>query len=163
MQLVFTVAERHVIAAYFANHAHEVKPLPPGIAKRLARGNALPPGIAKQRLPNDLTAQLPSRTGVEITIVGDRIVLLEWAVGLVMLYVSGDLFEPTSTHELVNGPTLSLPTAASLDQPWIGETPGVHGGGVRPAEGSGRSGQWQENLAVGAPPGVPQLCISVPL
>jgi hypothetical protein len=79
----FSDAERETIAAYFAAHSHDVRPLPPGTAKNLARGKPLPPGIAKQRLPADLGEQLPIREGFEITIFGDRIVLLE-ASGLVV-------------------------------------------------------------------------------
>ena len=79
----FSAAERETIAAYFANHALDVRPLPPGTARNLARGKALPPGIAKRQLPADLKAQLGAREGFEITIFGDRIVLLE-ASGLVV-------------------------------------------------------------------------------
>jgi hypothetical protein len=82
---VFSSAERQIFIDYFAHHDFEVKPLPPGTAKNLARGKSLPPGIAKRRLPTDLAALLPTRTGaeVEITIFGDRIVLLD-ASGLVV-------------------------------------------------------------------------------
>ena len=41
------------------------------------------PGIAKRALPAALVADLPRRSGVQITIFGDRIVLLE-ASGLVV-------------------------------------------------------------------------------
>ncbi len=81
--LAFSDAEREAIAAYFAVHSHDVRTLPPGTAKNLARGKPLPPGIAKQQLPSDLRAQLAAREGFEITIFGDRIVLLE-ASGLVV-------------------------------------------------------------------------------
>ena len=79
----FSDAERETIVAYFSAHSHDVRPLPPGTAKNLARGKPLPPGIAKQQLPPDLRAQLAAREGFEITIFGDRIVLLE-ASGLVV-------------------------------------------------------------------------------
>jgi hypothetical protein len=84
----FSVSERRVIAEYFAEHRYEAKPLPPGVAKNLARGKPLPPGIAKRQLPPDLQAQLESRTGIEVTIFGDRIVLLE-ASGLVVDVLAG--------------------------------------------------------------------------
>jgi hypothetical protein len=84
----FSTAERRIVTDYFAEHRFDAKPLPPGIAKNLARGKPLPPGIAKQRVPDALRAQLPSRTGVEISIVGDRIVLLE-ASGLVVDILEG--------------------------------------------------------------------------
>ena len=82
----FSQAEREAIRAYFAEHRVEAKPLPPGIAKNLQRGKALPPGIAKRQLPAALVEQIPPREGeakVEISIFGDRIVLLE-ASGVVV-------------------------------------------------------------------------------
>jgi hypothetical protein len=48
----------------------------------------LPPGIAKKQIPADLKARLPSRVGVEVTIFGDRIVLLE-ASGVVVDILDG--------------------------------------------------------------------------
>jgi hypothetical protein len=84
----FSAAEREAIAAYFAAHSHEVRPLPPGTARNLARGKRLPPGIAKRQLPADLQEQLAAREGFEITIFGDRIVLLE-ASGLVVDILEG--------------------------------------------------------------------------
>ena len=84
----FSTAERTAIAAYFSAHPQEVRPLPPGIAKNLERGKPLPPGIAKQRIPPQLQEELPTREGFEITIFGDRIVLLE-ASGLVVDVLEG--------------------------------------------------------------------------
>jgi hypothetical protein len=72
----FTASDRDHIVKYFAHHPYKAKDLPPGIAKNLVRGKLLPPGIAKHRLPAALVAQLPRRSGVTITIVGDRLVLL---------------------------------------------------------------------------------------
>jgi hypothetical protein len=71
------------ITAYFTTHTYTAEALPPGIVRKLARGKPLPPGIAKRSLPRDLVATLPTRDGFEITIFGDRIVLLE-ASGLVV-------------------------------------------------------------------------------
>jgi hypothetical protein len=79
----FSTAERQIIVDFFVKHPHRVESLPPGIAKNLARGKPLPPGIAKKYIPADLKARLPARVGVEITIFGDRIVLLE-ASGVVV-------------------------------------------------------------------------------
>lgn len=89
----FTLVERETIVAYFATHAIEVKPLPPGIAKRLARGKPLPPGIAKQQLPEALIEELAPRedkggVSLEVTIFGDRIVLLD-ASGLIVDVLEG--------------------------------------------------------------------------
>ena len=77
VSVTFTDAERKVIVDYYAKNKYRAKPLPPGIAKNLARGKPLPPGIAKQRPPSGLVALLPPRSGFEITIFGDRIVLLQ--------------------------------------------------------------------------------------
>ena len=87
---VFSRAERQIFVDYFAQHEFEVQPLPPAIARNLARGKPLPPGIAKRQLPTDLAARLPSRAGVavDVTICGDRIVLLE-ASGLVVDILEG--------------------------------------------------------------------------
>jgi hypothetical protein len=74
--VAFTVAERDVIARYYAAHPYKTKRLPPGVARNLARGKPLPPGIAKRSLPSALVAELPRRSGVEIAIYGDRLVLL---------------------------------------------------------------------------------------
>lgn len=84
----FSAAEQRIIVEFFVQHPFEAKPLPPGIAKNLARGKPLPPGIAKTRIPAALQARLPTHAGVEITIFGDRIVLLE-ASGLVVDVLQG--------------------------------------------------------------------------
>jgi len=84
----FSTAERQIIVEFFRGHPYQVQALPPGIAKNLARGKPLPPGIAKKQIPADLKARLPARVGVEITIFGDRIVLLE-ASGLVVDVLEG--------------------------------------------------------------------------
>lgn len=84
----FTVQQRDLIQTYFAQHRRAVKRLPPGIAKNLARGKPLPPGIAKQQLPQELATRLPVREGFQVSIFGDRIVLLE-AHGLVVDVLEG--------------------------------------------------------------------------
>jgi len=76
---VFTEVEIRIIRDYYASAGYQPKPLPPGIAKNLARGKPLPPGIAKTRLPRDLMVKLPPRSGFEIVIVADRIALLDRA------------------------------------------------------------------------------------
>ena len=60
------------------------KPIPPGIAKNLARGKPLPPGIAKQALPSALIMQLPPvADGYERVIVAGKILLVEIATQVV--------------------------------------------------------------------------------
>jgi len=88
MTLGFSVGEREIIADYFTRHPYAAEELPPGIVKKLARGKPLPPGIAKRALPRDLIATLPVRDGFEISICGDRIVLLE-ASGLIVDVLEG--------------------------------------------------------------------------
>jgi hypothetical protein len=84
----FSKSERQIIVEFFANHSYEAQALPPGIAKNLARGKPLPPGIAKKQIPAALKTRLPARVGVEISIFGDRIVLLE-ASGVVVDVLEG--------------------------------------------------------------------------
>lgn len=80
VSVTFSDAERKIIVDYYAKNKYRAKPLPPGIAKNLARGKPLPPGIAKQRIPSGLVTLLPPRSGFEITIFGDRVVLLQASV-----------------------------------------------------------------------------------
>lgn len=84
----FSTTERQIIVEFFATHRQEARALPPGVAKNLARGKRLPPGIAKRPIPSPLQAQLPPRVGVEVSIFGDRIVLLE-ASGVVIDILEG--------------------------------------------------------------------------
>src|SRR5690348_11509914 len=60
---LITAYERSTILGYAQSHQSfgGGQPLPPGIAKKLARGGSLPPGIAKRYFPNDLIGQLPPR------------------------------------------------------------------------------------------------------
>ena len=84
----FSVRERQIVAEFFVTHRYEADALPPGIARNLARGKRLPPGIAKRQIPSGLQAQFPTRAGFEVSIFGDRIVLLE-ASGLVVDILEG--------------------------------------------------------------------------
>ncbi len=72
----FSTLERQIIVEFFGNYSYKAK--------------SLPPGIAKQHIPAELKARLPVRAGVEISIFGDRIVLLE-ASGLVVDILEGIL------------------------------------------------------------------------
>ncbi len=58
--------------------------LPPGIGKRLARGNPLPPGNAWRLLPSDLESRLPSRGGVIRQVVGNDVGLGAVATNVVL-------------------------------------------------------------------------------
>jgi hypothetical protein len=82
---LITVTERTIIFDYVNQYRAvtatpgKIKPLPPGIAKKVARGGTLPPGIAKRYLPNDLVVQLPPRPGCQWVIVANDVVLIATA------------------------------------------------------------------------------------
>jgi hypothetical protein len=79
VNFTFNSRDHDTFRNYFRTHKITAEPLPPGIAKNLARGKALPPGIAKKAFPNDLVRGLGSRVrpGVTLTIAGDRVVALK--------------------------------------------------------------------------------------
>ncbi len=82
-----TSAERQIIQNYIGQHPGafaEVKPLPPGIAKKIARGGTMPPGIAKRYFPADLMSQLPPRPGQQWLIVGTDVVLMQAATSVIL-------------------------------------------------------------------------------
>lgn len=81
--VAFTAAEQARIRTWFLAHPQPVQPLPPGIARNLARGKPLPPGIAKRYAPAGLLAQLVPRPGFEVLVVGASILLVHAASGIV--------------------------------------------------------------------------------
>ncbi len=58
--------------------------LPPGLQKHIERTGRLPPGLEKRRLPGDLRALLPVRSGQDYRVVGNDIVLIEIATELIL-------------------------------------------------------------------------------
>jgi len=91
LTILITATERSIILGYVSEHGGSLpgapapaQPLPPGIAKNLARGKPLPPGIAKRYLPDGLEAQLPPRPGYQWVVVGPDVVLIAAATGLVV-------------------------------------------------------------------------------
>lgn len=76
----FGDADVRVIRDYYHNSGSRPKPLPPGIAKNLARGKPLPPGIAKKVLPVELSRRLSVRNGVEHVLTGDKVVMVRAGV-----------------------------------------------------------------------------------
>jgi len=80
---VATEIEIRILREYFAGQKVKPKPLPPGIAKNLARGKPLPPGIAKTRLPADLVARLTVREGHTWLLEGNVVILVD-PVGLIV-------------------------------------------------------------------------------
>jgi hypothetical protein len=97
VDIVFTAVERRLIEEFFGRTAvypaaeSGGKGMPPGLAKRgdlppgLARRDRLPPGLAKRALPNNLNGRLgPPPVGAERYIVGNDILLIQVATGLVL-------------------------------------------------------------------------------
>jgi len=87
LSATITAIERQTISAYFQQHQasySDIKPLPPGIAKKLARGGTMPPGIAKRYFPNDLIAQLPARPGQQWVIAGTDVLLVQAGTNLIL-------------------------------------------------------------------------------
>jgi Nickel/cobalt transporter regulator len=88
---LITVTERTIISDYVKQYRDTLvlapgnaKPLPPGIAKKVAWGGTLPPGIAKRYLPQDLLVQLPPRPGYQWVVVDNDVVLIAVATGLIV-------------------------------------------------------------------------------
>jgi len=63
--------------------------LPPGIAKKVARGKPLPPGIAKKSLPASMINELPYYPGYEWRAVGDNLVLIALSTAIVTAVING--------------------------------------------------------------------------
>ena len=63
--------------------------LPPGIAKKVARGKPLPPGIAKKTLPPSMINELPYYPGYEWRAVGDDLVLIALSTAIVTAVING--------------------------------------------------------------------------
>lgn len=63
--------------------------LPPGIAKKVARGKPLPPGIAKKTLPASMLNDLPYYPGYEWRAVGDDLVLIALSTAVVTAVING--------------------------------------------------------------------------
>jgi hypothetical protein len=79
--VVFRSGDVATFRDYFTAHKITAAPLPPGIAKNVARGKPLPPGIAKKAVPADLVARGPRLdTGTTLSIVGDVVVALKGGV-----------------------------------------------------------------------------------
>ena len=69
--------EIRIIREYYGVPSRKLKPLPPGIAKNLARGKPVPPGIARTRAPDGLVVLLPARQGTRWWIAGDHVLLVD--------------------------------------------------------------------------------------
>jgi len=79
--VVFRESDRVTFHDYFVTHKIVAQPLPPGIAKNVARGKPLPPGIAKRAVPTELVAVGPKvEKDVSFAIVGEVVVALKGGV-----------------------------------------------------------------------------------
>ena len=79
--VVFREGDRVTFHDYFVAHKITAQPLPPGIAKNVARGKPLPPGIAKRAVPAELIAIGPKvDKETSFTIVGDVVVAMKGGV-----------------------------------------------------------------------------------
>lgn len=67
------------------------KPLPPGIAKNLARGKPLPPGIATRNLPDRLLKGLPTHVGYQWLAAGTDLILINTTSRIVADVLTGVL------------------------------------------------------------------------
>jgi len=95
-EIAFTASQRTIILDYFAADGRSAssgsRPLPPGIAKKVARGGSLPPGIAKRYLPRDLDLRLPPPpTGIERVVVGGDVLLVQISTGAILDMIRGAL------------------------------------------------------------------------
>ena len=98
---VISAVERALIGDYVRKAKTSGQGLPPGLAKRqylppglqkhIERTGRLPPGLEKRRLPGDLRALLPIRSGQDFRVVGNDIVLIETATELILDVMQGVL------------------------------------------------------------------------
>lgn len=79
-----------VVRQYFSAYPVQTAPLPPGIAKKLARGKPLPPGIAKKIAPIELRQQIPlCMNGWECILAGADMLILDAVHGTIRDIVRG--------------------------------------------------------------------------
>ena len=57
--------------------------LPPGIRNNLARGKPLPPGIAKKMAPHGMLGRLPQHAGYEWQVAGTDLILVQIGTAIV--------------------------------------------------------------------------------
>ncbi len=81
---VISAVERALIGDYIKKAKVRGQGLPPGLQKHIERTGRLPPGLERRRLPGDLRALLPVRSGQDYRVVGNDIVLVEIATELIL-------------------------------------------------------------------------------
>ena len=81
LSVVFRPGDQNTFRTWFETHKITAQPLPPGIAKNVARGKPLPPGIANRAVPAELIALGPKlERDVSLAIVGAVVVALRQGV-----------------------------------------------------------------------------------
>ena len=81
VSVVFRPSDQNTFRTWFETNKLTAQPLPPGIAKNVARGKPLPPGIAKRAVPAQLVALGPKLDrDVSLAIVGAVVVALRQGV-----------------------------------------------------------------------------------
>lgn len=78
------VTVQKTIQAYYADKPKKARGLPPGVARKYARGKRLPPGIAKQALPPDLERRLAPPPGHQYIAVDSDVLLVAVTTGIVV-------------------------------------------------------------------------------
>ncbi|MGY0709074.1 anti-virulence regulator CigR family protein [Azospirillum argentinense] len=79
-----------IIRDYFVAHPVGTTALPPGIAKKLARGQPLPPGIAKKMAPVELRQRVPvCMNGWECILAGADMLILDAVHGTIADIIRG--------------------------------------------------------------------------
>jgi Ni/Co efflux regulator RcnB len=78
------VTVQQTIRAYYADKPKKARGLPPGVARKYARGKRLPPGIAKQALPRELERRLPVQPGYQYVAVDTDVLLIAVSTGIVV-------------------------------------------------------------------------------
>lgn len=82
--------EATIIRDYFSAHPVGATALPPGIAKKLARGQPLPPGIARKMAPVELRQRVPvCMNGWECILAGADMLILDAVHGTIADIVRG--------------------------------------------------------------------------
>ena len=78
------VTVQNTIRTYYADKPKKARGLPPGQARKYARGKRLPPGIAKQALPPDLERRLTVPPGHQYIAVDSDVLLIAISTGIVV-------------------------------------------------------------------------------
>ncbi len=78
------VTVQQTIRSYYADKPKKARGLPPGQARKYARGKRLPPGIAKQALPPDLERRLHPQPGYQYVAVDSDVLLIAVSTGIVV-------------------------------------------------------------------------------